>query len=149
MLVYKSGDIFDSTADILVCPVNTVGVMGKGLALEFKNRFALMYPSYRAVCENGTLAIGHPWMWFNQYGGKHILCFPTKAHWSNQSHETYIELGLDALIGNWRFFTNGLGAESIAFPKLGCGLGNLEWRYVKPIMVRYLSELDTLVEIWE
>ena len=134
MIKYSTGDIFDAPSDILVCPVNTVGVMGKGLALQFKWRYPLMFQSYRVACRNNTLRIGRPWLWESR-----VLCFPTKRHWREPSHIAIIESGLRHMCVE----------GSIAFPRLGCGLGGLDWKDVKPLMESYLSQLQAEVLIYE
>ena len=92
MLVYVRTSLFESPAQTLVNTVNTVGVMGKGVALEFKNRYPKMYENYRELCDNGVLTVGklHLWRGNDQW----ILNFPTKTTWKKASEYSYIEDGL-------------------------------------------------------
>ena len=115
-ITYLCTSIFDSPARTLVCPVNCVGVMGAGLALEFKRRFPEMYERCRRV----PLAPGSLFVWNNPLADRpDVLCFPTKGHWRDRSTLTIIADGLHEFVENWQVYASG----SIAFPKLGCGLG--------------------------
>lgn len=144
MITYTTGDIFTSHMQVLVNPVNTVGVMGKGLAKQFKIRFPLMFEAYKVACDSQDLAIGRLHLY--QADDKWVLNFPTKAHWRAQSRLEYIEAGLERFIKIYR----EEGIHSIAFPMLGCGLGGLDWEIeVKPLMERYLKDLDIPIEIYE
>lgn len=141
MLKYVEGDIFNSPAQVLVNTVNTVGVMGKGIALSFKKKYPEMFATYRKVCDKHQLVIGKLMLW---YGPDHwVLNFPTKEHWRNPSKMEYIEKGLMAFQRKYADYN----ITSIAFPKLGCGNGELDWREVKPLMEKYLKELpiDTYI----
>ena len=123
----QNGDIFESGCDILVNPVNCVGVMGKGLALEFKNRYPKNYTSYVKICKNKQLAIGKILLHVGE-DGQVIFNFPTKTHWKNKSKIEDIRLGLDNMaevLGSLRI------PHSVAIPALGCGLGGLDWKDVK------------------
>ncbi len=131
-------NIFDSTAQTLVNPVNTVGVMGKGLALSFKELYPEMYISYKNACDTHNFLIGslHKYL---TCSGKIILCLATKKHWRHSSRLEYIEKGLKSFALTYKF----LGITSVSFPKLGCGLGGLNWKNeVKPLMENYLSKLE-------
>ena len=150
---YMEGDIFDSTVDILVNPVNCRGVMGGGLALEFKTRYPDMNAEYELACRAGAVKVGSPWFWYNLYrvdDGKHVLCFPTKDHWRDPSELSYIEDGLGVMVRNAKSLKY-IRLTSYAFPKLGCGLGGLEWQVVKVVMETYLESLVDYgfeVEVW-
>lgn len=141
-LAYRHGDLFDSTAQVLVNPVNCKGHMGKGLALAFKHRYPSMFASYQQECREGKLRIGHPTLY--QASTPWILNFPTKEHWRDNSKREYLEEGLRYVVAHYK----ELGITSIAFPKLGAGLGTLPWEMVGPLMVNYLSQLDMDVEIY-
>jgi O-acetyl-ADP-ribose deacetylase (regulator of RNase III) len=147
MIKYMEGNIFDSSADILVNPVNCRGVMGGGLALEFKHRYPDMYHKYESKCRTGLLKIGQPWLWANIYGGHDVLCFPTKDHWKDPSKLEYIESGMGRI---WFYFPPHPLRGSIAFPKLGCGLGGLDWEIVRPLMEKWVSYFlpGVRVEVW-
>lgn len=143
MLNYVKGDIFDSPAQTIVNPVNTVGVMGKGLALSFKKRYPEMFESYRRACDKHLLTTGKLMLFRAQ--DHWILLFPTKEDWRNPSKLEWIEAGL-------RKFTETYAAKgitSVAFSKLGCGCGGLLWKDVKPVMEKYLEELPIAVYIYE
>jgi len=136
MLTYVDGSLFHSPARVLVNTVNVVGVMGKGIAKDFKAFFPEMFHDYQLRCENKTIDIGK----LQLYRGPHkwVLNFPTKKHWRNPSKPEYIEAGLRAFVSGYA--RNGI--TSIAFPRLGCGNGELDWeRQVRPLLERYLSRL--------
>lgn len=135
MLQYVNGDILHSHAQTYVNTVNTVGVMGKGLALQFKNKYPEMFKAYQKICRNHLLDIGKLYLW--KGSEKWILMFPTKKHWMDSSQIEFIESGLKKFVDNYR----RIGIQSIAFPKLGCGLGGLEWEMVQPLMEKYLKHL--------
>jgi O-acetyl-ADP-ribose deacetylase (regulator of RNase III) len=129
---------------VVVNTVNCKGVMGKGLALQFKKTYPEMYNDYRQKCEEGKIAIGH----LDLYKGTPrywILNFPTKNHWRNKSKLEYIEKGLQEFKEKYKEW----GITSIAFPRLGCQQGGLNWNEVKPLMEKYLKDLPNLkVEIF-
>lgn len=129
MISVKTSNIFDSTAEALVNPVNCVGVSGAGLALEFKIRYPDNYQAYRTVCSLELLTLGKVYN-FRTNTGLFIINFPTKFHWKDRSFLQNIDLGLDALITEIEF--NKI--ESIAIPALGCGLGQLSWKDVKNLI---------------
>ena len=137
------GNIFDSQAQTLVNTVNCVGVMGKGLALEFKRRFPEMYMDYVERCKKKAVRIGEPYL-YKYPSGKWILNFPTKYHWRQPSRLEYITGGLQFVLEHYREW----GITSIAFPPLGCGEGGLDWRVVGPTLYRKLQEMDIPVELY-
>lgn len=142
MIEYIEGDIFDSPAQVIVNTVNTVGVMGKGLALSFKKRYPDMFESYKKVCEKHQLTIGKLMLY--QEADHWILLFPTKENWRNPSKLEYIEKGLMKFVNTYA----EKHITSIAFPKLGCGNGELDWKSVQPLMERYLKPLPIDVYIY-
>lgn len=142
MLTYLRGDLLSSPAQVQVNTVNVVGVMGKGIALQFKNKYPEMFKSYRQICEKHLFDVGNLYLW--KSSKKWVLLFPTKKHWRNPSKIEYIESGLKKFVENY----DRLGIESIAFPKLGCGNGNLDWNIVKPIMEKYLKPLPINIYIY-
>ena len=142
MLTYVEGDLFASPAQTLVNTVNLVGVMGKGIALKFKQIYPEMFASYQKACETHVIAIGRPWLYRTKR--KWILNFPTKRHWRNPSRIEDIEKGLQAFV---RMYA-AEGITSIAFPALGCGNGGLSWTSVKPLMEKYLRALPIDVYIY-
>ena len=143
MIRWVEGDIFGSKAQTLVNPVNTVGVMGKGLALAFKKRYPDLNRQYQVECETGGFDVGQLWLYKAE--DRWILNFPTKQHWRSKAQVDYVEVGLRTFVETYA----DLGIRSIAFPKLGCGLGGLDWEYeVKPLMERYLADLPIEVEVY-
>lgn len=138
MIHYVNTDIFDSNAQTLVNPVNTVGVMGGGLALKFKELYPEMYHKYRIACRNSNFTVGHIFS-YKVSSEKLVVCLPTKKHWRHPSQIKYVKDGLNAFVQNYK----SLEITSVSFPKLGCGLGGLNWEgEVKPVMEKHLSNLD-------
>ena len=142
-MIIKIGNIFESNAKTLVNTVNCVGVMGKGIALEFKNRYPNMYNEYVSMCENGSVHPGEPYLYEDFYGTS-VLNFPTKDHWRSPSKLSYIISGLKWFREHFR----DLGITSVAFPPLGCGNGGLTWDIVGPIMYDMLKDLPIDIEIY-
>jgi O-acetyl-ADP-ribose deacetylase (regulator of RNase III) len=143
MILYVSGNLSQSPAQVLVNTVNTVGVMGKGIALEFKRLYPDMFKEYQRRCEGGDLDIGKLFLYKTPH--KWILNFPTKRHWREASRVEYIERGLE----EFRRVYSQSGIHSIAFPPLGCGNGRLDFKtQVQPIMHRRLSVLPIDVFIY-
>jgi O-acetyl-ADP-ribose deacetylase (regulator of RNase III) len=153
---FVKGDLFESGCEALVCPVNTKGRMGKGLALEFRNRYPEYFKDYRWRCDNGYMKIGRVDVWTIGFflvppeeipGMKFIFSFPTKLHWRDKSELSFIESGLEDLI---RLLTRKPYVKSVAVPALGSGLGQLNWQDVKPLMVEAFERLpDVLFKIYE
>ncbi len=139
----RVGDLFESEAQTLVNTVNTVGVMGKGIALGFKQRFPGMYKDYVRRCDNHEVELGKPYL-FKSLTPPWIINFPTKEHWRVPSRLEAIRIGIDYLVAHYREW----GVESLAVPPLGCGEGGLEWRIVGPTLYRGLAELDIPVELY-
>ena len=142
MIEYIEGDIFESPARVIVNTVNTVGVMGKGIALSFRKRYPEMFERYKAVCEKGLLKTGKLMLFYE--ADYWVLLFPTKEHWRNASKLEYIEAGLQKFVQTYA----EKGIDSIAFPRLGCGNGELNWDDVRPIMEKYLKKLPINVYIY-
>jgi O-acetyl-ADP-ribose deacetylase (regulator of RNase III) len=139
---YQKGDIFDSKAQVIVNTVNCEGVMGKGLALAFKERYPAMFAVYQQDCKAGKLRIGRPTLY--KASTPWILNFPTKDHWRPPSKLEYLEKGLEYLVAYYQ----KAGIQSIAFPKLGAQNGKLSWDDVGPLMAKYLSQLNIDVYIY-
>ncbi len=143
MILYVDGNLFQSPAQVLVNTVNTVGVMGKGIALDFKRLFPEMYEQYRILCEQKNLKIGMLWLYKSL--NKWVLNFPTKTHWRYPSKIEYVETGLKKFVSSYE----ELGIYSIAFPALGCGNGQLDFEtQVQPLMERYLRNLPIEIFIY-
>jgi len=143
MIKILMGNMFESKAQTLVNTVNCVGVMGKGIALDFKNRFPDMYEDYVQRCRKKQVHLGRPYI-FKRNFPPWILNFPTKDHWRSVSRLWDIEEGLRYLKKHYK----GWGITSLAVPPLGCGHGQLEWRVVGPTLYRHLKTLDIPVELY-
>lgn len=143
MLQLKKGDLLGSNAQTLVNTVNCVGVMGKGIALDFKRQYPEMYRDYAGRCGNGEVMPGVPYLYTAQ-SSPWILNFPTKNHWRSGSKIEFVRTGLELLIDQYA----GWGIESIAVPPLGCGNGGLDWREVGPLIYEYLSAMNIPVELY-
>lgn len=141
MLRTIRSSIFDSPAQTLVNTVNTVGVMGKGIAKEFKARHPSMFREYKKLCDDRVLQIGTLHLWRGP--SRWVLNFPTKTTWKLPSRLSYIESGLQTFAQNYK----QMGVRSISFPPLGCGNGNLDWNEVRPLMLQYLWDLDIAIYI--
>ena len=137
------GNIFESNVKTLVNTVNCVGVMGKGVALEFKRRYPDMFQEYVRLCKEGKVHPGEPYYYQDLFGAS-IINFPTKDHWRSSSKLSYIVNGLRWFRKNYE----KLGITSIAFPPLGCGNGGLTWGMVGPLMYHHLKDLPIDVEIY-
>ena len=140
MIRFVEGNIFDAQTDAIVNPVNLVGVMGKGLALQFKERFSKNFLCYKEACKNGTIGIGKSLVIADSRDDNNVLIinFPTKIHWRNPSQYEYIEQGLDNLID----IIHQYDIKSIAIPPLGAGNGALDWEKVRGIIVSRLSDVE-------
>lgn len=143
MIDVRVGNLFDSTAQTHVNTVNCVGVMGKGVALEFKKRYPKMYADYVERCERDEVRLGEPYL-FKQLVPPWVLNFPTKGHWRSRSRLSDIVAGLEHL----RQHAQEWGITSLAMPALGCGNGGLEWRVVGPVIVEHVHELHIPVEVY-
>jgi O-acetyl-ADP-ribose deacetylase (regulator of RNase III)/uncharacterized protein YwgA len=137
------GDLFESKAQTLVNTVNCVGVMGKGLALEFKKRYPGMYQDYVKRCKREQVKLGEPYL-FRGLELPQILNFPTKGHWRSVSRLEDIIHGLEYLEKHYKEW----GVTSLAVPSLGCQQGQLDWRAVLPVLYRYLSRFDISVKLY-
>ena len=143
MITFVTGDLFQSPMHALVNTVNTEGVMGKGIALAFRNIYPEMFREYRALCEAGTLRIGTLFVY--RTPNKIVVNFPTKETWRKPSRPEYIEAGLSTFVRSYA----EAGIRSVAFPPLGCGNGELDFEsQVAPLMIQYLSDLPIPVHVF-
>lgn len=142
MISYVSGDLFESPAQTLVNTVNTVGAMGKGIALQFKRFFPEMFREYQQLCDEGKLKIGVLHIYRTPH--KLIVNFPTKTDWRRPSQLEYIAAGLETFA---RVYQDA-GIYSVAFPPLGCGNGELSWDDVRPLMEEFLSPLPIPIYLY-
>ena len=141
MIIRSSGNLLLAKADALVNTVNTVGVMGKGIALQFRNAYPELYKSYVAACAERSVKLGH--MDIHDQGGlvegpRWIINFPTKGHWKAKSRIVDVESGLEDLVRA----VKRLGIRSIAIPPLGCGNGGLDWADVRPLIESAFAPLN-------
>ncbi|MCE9582118.1 MAG: macro domain-containing protein [Planctomycetes bacterium] len=147
MLEYVQGDLLAATAEALVNPVNIVGVMGKGLALQFKKAYPDVFKAYQLACKAGELHVGRVFVCElprRAVGPRWVVHFPTKVHWRDPSRLADIEFGLVDLVAA----ICRLEMRSIAIPQLGCGNGGLNWPDVQPLVegaFRNLSGVRVLV----
>lgn len=148
MIQYITGNILDSDAQALVNTVNTIGVMGKGIALQFKKAYPNNYKAYEKASQNAEIAVGKMFITIDSNvstGEKVIINFPTKTDWRKPSEYKYIEDGLDNLVKV--ITTNQI--SSIAIPPLGAGNGGLKWEKVKKIIEQKLSHLGIKIFVYE
>lgn len=142
MLHYRDTTVFNIGAQTIVNTVNCIGVMGAGLALECKLRFPEMYEDYVKRCQGKEVKVDRPYL-YRGYQNILILNFATKNHWKYPSKIEWIEQGLAYFVDNYE----REGIISIAFPKLGCDKGGLDWNEVKDLMEKYLKDLSIDVYI--
>ena len=148
MIKYLTGNILESDAQALVNTVNTVGVMGKGIALQFKKAFPNNFRVYAEACKKDEVVIGKLLVTQDsnlEAGVKLIINFPTKKDWRKPSEYSFIEEGLDDLIR----VINEYDIKSIAIPPLGAGNGGLEWEKVKRMIGNKLGDLDIDILVYE
>jgi O-acetyl-ADP-ribose deacetylase (regulator of RNase III) len=134
------GDLLrQDDVDAIVNAVNCVGVMGKGIALQFKNKWPDNFKAYEAACKAGEVRLGKMFVFDSSalLQPRYIINFPTKQHWRDKSELRSIALGLEDLIAQIR----RLGIRSLAMPSLGCGNGGLAWGDVNPIIEQAFSTL--------
>ena len=155
-ITLKKGDMFFSEMQTFTVSVNTVGVMGKGLASRAKYQFPDAYVLYQDLCRQRKLKMGEPYLYkrsenfittlvedtsssvATENGHRWFLLFPTKNHWREKSPIAGIEKGLKRLVDNYK----SQGIKSLALPALGCGLGGLDWKDLGPLMCKYLQKME-------
>lgn len=148
MIKFKTGNILKDEADAIVNTVNCVGVMGKGLALQFKKAYPDNFIKYKSACNKGLVNPGK--MFITQHldlvSTQWVINFPTKKHWKGNSKVDYIEQGLIDLVEQIK----ELNIKSIAIPPLGAGLGGLDWNIVKDKIVESFRDIDNIeVTVYE
>jgi O-acetyl-ADP-ribose deacetylase (regulator of RNase III) len=142
MIVYVQSDLFQSPAKVLVNAVNTVGVMGKGIAADFKRFYPRMFEQYVEMCRSKRLTVGGLHIFRTPH--KTVLNFPTKKHWRDPSEIEYLEAGLQKFVSVYA----EQGITSVSFPMLGTGEGGLNWeKDVRPLMEFYLDPLPFIAYI--
>jgi O-acetyl-ADP-ribose deacetylase (regulator of RNase III) len=148
MIRYVQGNLLDAQAETLVNAVNTVGVMGKGIALAFKQRFDLNYRLYAAACRTGEVQVGRMFVTETgeAAGPRWIVNFPTKQHWQQPSQLAWVTAGLADL----QRFIRQQAVRSIAIPALGAGLGGLAWPDVRGAIEAALADLhEVQIDVYE
>lgn len=137
---FKTGNILEEDCEAIVNTVNCVGVMGRGIALQFKQAYPDNFRAYVAACKRGEVQPGKMFVFETALltGPRYIINFPTKRHWSGKSRMEDIESGLTALVQT----IQNKGIHSIAIPPLGCGLGGLDWQHVRPRIVEAMQLLQ-------
>jgi O-acetyl-ADP-ribose deacetylase (regulator of RNase III) len=148
MIELKRGDLLKQNAEALVNAVNCVGVMGRGIALQFRKAFPENFKIYEAACKRGEVKPGEMLVFDTHQvtNPRYIINFPTKRHWRDQSRITDIESGLEALVEE----VHDRGISSIAVPALGCGLGGLKWSEVRPRIEKAFAKVpDVQVCLFE
>lgn len=147
MIEYKVGDILSEDVEAIVNTVNCVGIMGRGLALQYKNKYPQNFKEYEIACKKEIVKPGK--MFVHQTGQltnpKYIINFPTKRHWKGKSKIEDIESGLDDLLQ----VIQKLHIKSIAIPPLGSGLGGLEWNVVRTRIEAKLSNINCAIRVFE
>jgi O-acetyl-ADP-ribose deacetylase (regulator of RNase III) len=155
MITETKGNLLKAKTEALVNAVNCVGVMGKGIAWQFRREFSENYfKNYKRACQSGELAIGKVCVYsldsalaharVSDFSPRFIVNFPTKNHWRGQSRIEDIESGLRSLVE----VVERYEIKSIAMPALGCGLGGLDWNDVKPLIEKafvHLSNVEVLL----
>jgi O-acetyl-ADP-ribose deacetylase (regulator of RNase III) len=139
------GDILKSMSHVLVNPVNCVGVMGAGLALQFKKKYPTMFAEYKRDCRDYNLTIGFPKA-YKIDTDRYVVCFPTKDSWQNPSKLEWIVQGLENLVG-WLKATPEV--KTISVPKIGCGLGGLGWDVVRGFVISAFTGWDGHVYLYD
>lgn len=147
MIYSVKGNLLEDQAEAYVNTVNTVGVMGKGIALQFKQAFPDVFKQYAKDCKSGSVQVGkmHVVPVHGLDNPKYIINFPTKEHWRNPSTLDYILDGLRDLVQ----VIQALNIQSIAIPPLGCGNGGLDWSIVRPYIIEALEPLSIDVHLYE
>jgi O-acetyl-ADP-ribose deacetylase (regulator of RNase III)/uncharacterized protein YwgA len=148
MVKYLTGNILESDAQALINTVNTVGVMGKGIALQFKKAYFNNFKAYSEACKRKEVQVGKLFVTKDSNlnsGEKYIINFPTKTDWRKPSEYSYIESGLDDLIN----VLTSNNIKSVAIPPLGAGNGGLDWEKVKRIIEDKLGKLDMEIIVYE
>ena len=147
MVRYTIGNLLEAKTEALVNTVNTVGIMGKGIALQFKDTYPKNYKVYRDACKAGTFKTGEVLIVHDEYlrEPKWIINFPTKAHWKEKSQYSFIQAGLQAL----KAALIEHQIKSVAIPPLGCGNGGLDWDKVKSLINAELADLDIDIFVYE
>lgn len=138
-IIYEGyGNVLTHPAQTVTCPVNTVAIMGAGLALAMRNRIPGLHEYYKGLCHQGELVLGECRVYPIPKKHQQVLLFPTKGHWKEVSKKATINAGLTYLAQHYE----ELNIESLAMVPLGCGLGALDYtKTVKPLIIKHLEPL--------
>ena len=145
MIRYIDGNLLESDEEALVNPVNCVGIMGAGLAKQFKDKYPDMFDRYKELCRQGKFYGGYIHIYQIKGKRKFIINFATKAHWKDKARLDYIAFGLETIA---RYLKYTPLIKSIAIPALGCGCGGLKWEDVKESIEYYLSDINCDIRIY-
>lgn len=137
---YLHGNIVKSNANVRICTTNTFGRMGKGIALDFKKAYPDLYKGYQDHCENPEHGIKHHYVY--EQDGRYIYCFHTKHHWRENSSLQIVQRGLYVL---YHWLKKHPKVESVAMPPLGCGNGNLDFKDVLPMILKFADQFPNVV----
>lgn len=138
------GNVLNTNIQTTTCPVNTVGVMGAGLALAMRTRIPGLMDFYKHHCKDATLTVGKTIVYKVPDKDQQVLLLPTKMHWKDDSEIEYIESALEYLAENYEV----LGITELALPAIGCGLGKLDYtNEVRPLIEKHLGDIDLPVHI--
>jgi O-acetyl-ADP-ribose deacetylase (regulator of RNase III) len=145
MIELTQGDLLKQDTEALVNAVNCVGLMGRGIALQFRKAFPENFKIYEAACKQGKVRPGSMLVFetCQATNPRYIINFPTKRHWRDKSRVADIESRLEALVGE----VKRVGIRSIAIPALGCGLGGLDWLDIRPRIEKAFSSVPE-VHVW-
>ncbi len=141
MIRYIKGNLFDATTDALAHGCNIQGKMGAGIATEFRIRFPEMFQDYKNKCEEGIFRLGEGYMYLNREK-PHIINLATQS-----SQGAKIQ-NIDTALAWFAESYEELGIQSVAMPRIGCGLGKLEWEVVDPLVRKYFEKSNLMVEVW-
>lgn len=145
MVTIHTGDLFRSTQPALVCPANSVGTLGAGLARAFRDRFPQCVGPYTEMCDAGWLIPSRPCVVRDPVSGRYVVYVPTKRHWRESSSLARVRECARGL----RWWLDQGGVTGVAVPALGCGLGGLLWADVRPILQAELEGAVCVVELYE
>lgn len=146
MIHYKQGNLFDDDAEAFVNAVNIVGVMGAGIARQFKQRYPEMFEQYEVDCEAGKVQLGKMHVFERaEENPRYVINFPTLRHWKDLSKLSDIKDGLDDLVE----VVQQHQIQSIAIPPLGCGVGGLKWDDVRKLIEQAFTDIDVHVHLYE
>lgn len=137
------GNLLKSQRHTLTNTVNCVGVMGKGIALDFRKAYPDMFDDYVRRCDARQVQPGQPYL-YELSDGRAICNFPTKSHWRSGSRLEWVDSGLELLRANLQSW----GVQSLALPPLGCGHGGLDWDDVEPLIRRHLEDVEIPVDVY-